>query len=128
MPNVIISRRGFLAGLGSLLAMPAVVRAESLMPIVPLRPTFRPTFWCMHGGGMNFLACRTNDLVGVDLASLGLPSPGWSPSGSSWVRLWSYGSHPLGSLPREAVLEGYRQMRDREAARIAAGLHYWPTS
>jgi hypothetical protein len=35
MNNLILSRRSFLAGLGSLLAAPAVVRAESLMPIVP---------------------------------------------------------------------------------------------
>jgi hypothetical protein len=52
--NLILSRRSFLAGLGSLLAASAVVRAESLMPTVP----WRPTFWYTHGGGMNFLACR----------------------------------------------------------------------
>jgi len=35
MTNLILSRRGFLAGLGSLLAAPAVVKAENLMPIFP---------------------------------------------------------------------------------------------
>lgn len=33
-----IGRRGFLIGGGLLLAMPAVVRAESLMPVHALRP------------------------------------------------------------------------------------------
>jgi hypothetical protein len=122
MTSLIVSRRRFLSGLGSLLAAPAVVRAESLMPIVPLRPIFRPTFWCFHGGGMNLLACSKKDLVGVDLAALGLPRP-WDPNKFNSAVFWSYASHPLGSLPREAVLEGYRQMRDREAARIAVGLH-----
>jgi hypothetical protein len=77
---------------------------------------------------MNFLVCRTDHLVGVDLASLGRPSPGWD-GGSKSSRLWSYSSHPLGSLPRDKVrirYDGQRQMRDREAARIAAGLPHWP--
>ena len=74
MTNLVLSRRGFLAGLGSLLAAPAVVRAEALVPIVP----WGPTFWCMHGGGM--LACRDDDLVGVDLASLGLPGRAGRPA------------------------------------------------
>jgi hypothetical protein len=125
MTNLILSRRGFLAGLSSLLAAPAVVRAESLMPIVP----WRPTFWYSHGGGMNFLACSKADLIGVDLASLGLPSPGWDGgSKSSWVRLWSYWSYPLGRLPRDKVRVPHyqRPLRDIEAARIAAGLpHYY---
>jgi hypothetical protein len=118
MTNLIMSRRGFLAGLGSLLAAPAVVRAESLMPIVP----WRPTFWRLYGAGRTALACRANDLIGVDLASLGLPQSTW-PS-SSWVRLWGYSGHPLGSLPRDKVRvpDYQRQMRDIEAAHIAAGL------
>lgn len=33
---LIAGRRGFLRGLGSLLCAPAIVRVESLMPIVPL--------------------------------------------------------------------------------------------
>jgi hypothetical protein len=39
--NLVLPRRGFLKGLVALIAAPAVVRAESLMPIVPWRPTFR---------------------------------------------------------------------------------------
>ena len=42
MNNLILSRRGFLAGLSSLLAAPAVVRAEALMPIKVWRP---PLIW-----------------------------------------------------------------------------------
>jgi hypothetical protein len=123
--SVILPRRAFLKGHLGLVAAPAVVRAESLMPIVP----WRPTFWYSHGGGMNFLACRKADLIGVDLTSLGLPSPGWDGgSKSSRVRLWSYWSHPLGSLPRDKVRvpDHQRQLRDIEATRIAAGLpHYY---
>jgi hypothetical protein len=117
--NLILSRRSFLAGLGSLLAASAVVRAESLMPTVP----WRPTFWYTHGGGMNFLACRRDDLIGVDLAALGLP-PGPPRLCSGWMHIWSYWSHPLGSLPRDKVrIPDYqRQLCDIEAARIAAGL------
>jgi hypothetical protein len=77
----------------------------------------------MHGGGMNLLACDRDDLVGVDLASLGLPRP-WDPKISNQSAFWCYWSHPLGSLPRDKVrIEDYqRGMRDIEAARIAAGL------
>ena len=40
------------------------------------------------------------------------------------MHIWSYWSHPLGSLPRDKVrIPDYqRQLRDIEAARIAAGL------
>jgi hypothetical protein len=55
--NLILPRRAFLKGLLALVAAPAVVRAESLMPIV----AWRPTFWYSHGGGMNFLACSKAD-------------------------------------------------------------------
>ena len=41
MSNLIIPRRGFLVGLASLLAAPAVVRAEALMPIKVWRPPLR---------------------------------------------------------------------------------------
>jgi hypothetical protein len=126
--NLILPRRAFLKGLLALVAAPAVVRAESLMPIV----AWRPTFWYSHGGGMNFLACSKADLDGVDLATLGLP-PGWDGgSKSNWMQLWGYGSHPLGSLPRDKVRvhDWQRQLRDIEAARIAAGLpvHFTKTS
>ena len=41
MTNLILPRRGFLVGLASLLAAPAVVRAELLMPIKVWRPPLR---------------------------------------------------------------------------------------
>ena len=43
---MIIARRGFLAGLGSLFAAPAIVRAESLMPVklVDFSPPPAPVF------------------------------------------------------------------------------------
>ena len=65
-------RRNFLIGIASLIAAPAVVRAEALMPIL----VWRPTFWSTRNIGMEpFLSCRADDLVGVDLGSLGLPKP-----------------------------------------------------
>ena len=39
--NVILPRRAFLKGLLSLFAAPAIVKVESLMPVVVWRPTFR---------------------------------------------------------------------------------------
>jgi hypothetical protein len=39
--NVILPRRAFLEGLISLFAAPAIVKVESLMPVVVWRPTFR---------------------------------------------------------------------------------------
>jgi hypothetical protein len=100
-----------------------VVRAENLMPILP----WCPTFWYAHVGGFNVLACSKDELIGVDLAALGLP-PGPPRLCSGWVHIWSYWSHPLGSLPRNKVRvpDYQRQLRDIEAARIAAGLpHYY---
>jgi Phage Tail Collar Domain len=41
MSNLILPRRGFLVGLASLLAAPAVVRAEALIPIKVWRPLVR---------------------------------------------------------------------------------------
>jgi hypothetical protein len=69
---------------------------------------------------MNFLACRKDDLFSVDLAALGLP-PGPPRLCSSRMYIWSYWSHPLGSLPRDKVrVPGYqRQLRDIEAPKSA---------
>ena len=41
------SRRGFLSGIASLLAAPAIVRASSLMPVkaLPTVPTLEELFW-----------------------------------------------------------------------------------
>ena len=51
MNKLILSRRSFLAGLGSLLAAPAVVKAENLMPIVVWRsPVVRREGWVLYNG------------------------------------------------------------------------------
>ena len=92
MSSLILPRRDFLKGLLGLVAAPALVKAETLMPILPWRPEFR----FVHGGGMNVLSCRADDLIGFDLASIGILSPGRD---GGWVRWWGYSSHPLGSLP-----------------------------
>jgi hypothetical protein len=62
MTNLNMSRRGFLAGLGSLLAAPAVVRAESLMPIKVWRP---PLIW--RDG---LIACNGVELAVADFPDL----------------------------------------------------------
>jgi hypothetical protein len=62
MTNLILSRRGFLAGLSSLLAAPAVVRAEALMPIKVWRP---PLIW--RDG---LIACNGVELAAKDFPDL----------------------------------------------------------
>ena len=74
MSDLVFPRRSFLTGLVSLIAAPAVVRAEALMPIVVWRPTFHHARvdGTTH---LHLVACEKSDLLGVDLASLGLPPP-----------------------------------------------------
>ena len=92
-------RQNFLTGIASLIVAPAVVRAEALMPIV----VWRPTFWHTRNVGMGpFLSCRADELIGVDLESLGLPKPGVF-SGSPGQLFWSYAQHPLESLPQNRI-------------------------
>ena len=75
LTNLILSRRGFLAGLSSLLAAPAVVRAAALMPIKVWRP---PLIW---RGGM--IACNGVELGVADFPDLftifGCMHGGWGP-------------------------------------------------
>jgi hypothetical protein len=71
--RVVLPRRSFLKGLVSLITAPAVVKAETLMPIVVWKPTFD-----LSAGNSYvplLLHCRRDDLIGVDLGSLGLPAP-----------------------------------------------------
>jgi hypothetical protein len=92
-------RRNFLTGIASLIVAPAVVRAEALMPIV----VWRPTFWHTRNVGMGpFLSCRADELIGVDLGTLGLPKPG-TFSGSPAQLYWPYRLHPLESLPQNRI-------------------------
>ena len=60
--NLILPRRGFLIGLASLLAAPAVVRAEALMPIKVWRP---PLIW--RDG---LIACNGVELAVADFPDL----------------------------------------------------------
>jgi hypothetical protein len=92
-------RRNFLTGIASLIVAPAVVRAEALMPII----VWRPTFWQTRNVGMGpVLSCRADELIGVDLRSLGLPKPS-TFSGSPGQLFWPYGLHPLESLPQSRI-------------------------
>jgi hypothetical protein len=92
-------RRNFLIGIASLIAAPAVVRAEALMPIV----VWRPTFWQTRNVGMGpFLSCSADELIGIDLRSLGLPKPR-TFSGAPGQPFWSYWLHPLESLPQNRI-------------------------
>ena len=95
-------RRNFLTGIASLIAAPAVVKADTLMPIL----VWRPTFWHTGDVGMGpFLSCRADEVIGVDLRSLGLPKPG-TFSGSPGQLFWSYWLHPLESLPQNRIRIG----------------------
>ena len=77
-----------------LIAAPAVVRAESLMPIVMGKPTFSYT---SHGGGMGpWVTCRKDDLLGV---SLNLP-PGHDWNGHSEKWYWRPDNFPRPILTR----------------------------
>ena len=49
MAQLILPRRRFLSGLATLIAAPAIVRAEALMPICVWKPTFG---YSGGGGGM----------------------------------------------------------------------------
>jgi hypothetical protein len=115
---ILPTRRRFLAGLVGLIAAPAVVKAEALMPIVVWRPTFGYT---SHGGGMGpWVTCAKSELLGVDLTLLGLP-PGhdWNGQTNSWY--WSPKRVPLASLPRDKVHIPQRLQQELElSARRAA--------
>ncbi len=72
-----INRRGFITGLAALIAAPAIVRVETLMPISVRRhmPLYVPASW-LHEAIRN----------GVDLES-----HGWSrPMADNWINLHDY--------------------------------------
>jgi hypothetical protein len=49
-----------------------------------------------------WFSCRKDDLLGVDLTSLGLPPPyQWLKSSDSYY--WPHRRFPLASLPRDKV-------------------------
>ena len=73
MIPLLLTRRRFIAWLVSLIAAPAVVKAESLMPIAVWKPTFHHAR--VDGITPFTFSPAKRDLLGVDLASLGLPPP-----------------------------------------------------
>jgi hypothetical protein len=117
--SVLLPRRGFLKGLVGLIAAPAVVKAESLMPIVVWRPTFHHAR--VDGiTDLHLLACEKSDLLGVDLASLGLPPPiPWMES--KYEYYWSYDQFPLTSLPKDKIrIPRWQQAELDHLAELAA--------
>jgi hypothetical protein len=102
-----------------LIAAPALVRAESLMPVVMWKPTFG---YSSGGGGMGpFVTCNKNDLLGVDLTSLGL-LPGYDWGGHSDRCYWRPGSFPLATLPLDKVRLPPQSLRARELLTDTSGL------
>jgi hypothetical protein len=104
MPNLIMSRRGFLAGLGSLLAAPAVVRAESLMPIVVWRPpVVRREGWVLYNGA-TLKADKFPDLVKYfgwpDKTTAKLPDETQGCFGY-WISEFPYSTRPC--YPRRLI-------------------------
>lgn len=70
---MILQRRSFLLGLGSLFAAPAIVRAQNIMPvrvIVPDLPSFGYESFDQHPSGMNY-QWFNEDMVGEAAARRG---------------------------------------------------------
>ena len=103
--TLILPRRSFLIGLAGLIAAPAVVRAEALMPIRVWRPSFHRARIDAPGPGpyRYLLVGEKSDLIGVDLASLGLPPPQFPGDESRYECYWRYEQFPLESLPQDKV-------------------------
>jgi hypothetical protein len=112
--TLLLPRRKFLKGLMGLIAAPAVVRAEALMPIVVWKPSFG---FINGGGGMGtFVTCDKSDLLGVDFTSLGLPQGhDWGGHSDRWY--WPPEIFPLASLPRDKVR--FRRLSQPEQAILA---------
>jgi hypothetical protein len=101
---MILPRRSFLTGLASLIAAPAVVRADSLMPICVWKPTFhRARIDAPTPPYRYLLVGEKTDLVGVNLAALGLPPPQFPWDESRYEVYWRYEQFPLEALPRDKV-------------------------
>ena len=116
-------RRNFLIGIASLIAAPAIVRAEAMMPIAVWRPTF---YKCGgHHGWPYMLAGSEQDLLGFDLSSLGLPAPSRTISVAPKLWVWRYENFPIEKLPRSRVHIPLWQQREldltgRQNAALAA--------
>jgi hypothetical protein len=101
---LILPRRRFLTGLVGLIAAPALVRAESLMPICVWKPSFhRARIDALTPPYRYLLVGEKSDLIGVDLASLGLPPPQFPVDDSKYEYYWRYDQFPLEGLPRDKI-------------------------
>jgi hypothetical protein len=102
--TLIMPRRRFLAGLASLIGAPAIVRPQALMPICVWRPSFhRARIDAPTPPYRYLLVADKNDLLGVDLASLGLPPPQFPLDDSKYEYYWRYDQFPLEGLPRDKI-------------------------
>jgi hypothetical protein len=93
MSDLVFPRRSFLTGLVSLIAAPAVVRAEALMPIV----VWRPSFWLCHGAisKATLFTCDKDDFFGASPESLGLPPPyDWDSGDDESSLSYDWGLNP----------------------------------
>jgi hypothetical protein len=100
--TLVLPRRIFIKGLVGLVAAPVVIRTATLMPIVVWKPTFwvEKIHWAPGTLPHEYLVCRRDDLLGVNLQSLGL----WARSDrSSDTWRWEHRHHPLSSLPQHRV-------------------------
>jgi hypothetical protein len=123
---IMTRRRNFLIGIASLIAAPAVVGAEALMPIAVWRPTFG---FILHGGGMgSWVTCKKSELVGVDLVALGLPQGhDWQGRSDTWYwrptqapLQWEQATHELQAVRRNAGLGDISTNRHIRASRLAS--------
>jgi hypothetical protein len=130
-----LPRRGFLASMASLLAAPAVVRAEVLMSVKVWRPTpqyiWRPNFGRTRAFGQDYYVCKVEKLIGcedwalVELPRLARrPLPGTKPNGRGINGYYLIGFDCGASARRACYFRGQEIRHDVDpssAIRAAAG-------
>jgi hypothetical protein len=136
--SLILPRRGFLAGMASLLAAPTVVRAEVLMPVKVWRPTppyiWRPNFGRTRAFGQDYYVCKVEKLIGcedwalVELPRLARrPPPSTKPNGRGINGYYLIGFDYGASARRACHFRGQEIRHDVDpssAIRSAAGAHF----
>jgi hypothetical protein len=104
MSTMILPRRRFLTGLMGLITAPAVIRAETLMPIKVWHPSFhRARIDAPTSPYRYLLVGEKSDLIDVNLAALGLSPPQFPLDDSKYEYYWRYEQFPLDALPRNKV-------------------------
>jgi hypothetical protein len=91
--NLILPRRGFLVGLASLLAAPAVVRAEALKPIKVWRPTLITRFGSIEGDDdpvgrwvlLNGARIKRAEFSDLYEHTVRIGTPGRLPDNGNWI-------------------------------------------